>query len=111
MLLESDRNRLIHMRQAARDAVELVGDCSREDFDEEKTLQLALVRCIEILGEAAGRVSPQLRALSPELPWQQMIRMRNRLVHAYFDINLGTVWRTVKDELPPLILALDAILK
>ena len=70
----------------------------------------SLVRCIEIVGEAASQVTKETQRQLPDIPWPSMVAMRNRLIHAYFDIDLDRVWDTVIDDLPPLIAALDAIL-
>jgi uncharacterized protein with HEPN domain len=66
---------------------------------------------LEIVGEAAARVSPEFRESHPEFEWADMIGMRNRLIHVYFDINLNIVWRTVSEELPRLIAQIEPILK
>jgi uncharacterized protein with HEPN domain len=68
---------------------------------------LSLVRCIEIIGEAAARVSAEMRATVPELPWQDIVGMRNRLIQAYFDVDHDRVWDTVERDLPGLIAALQ----
>ena len=73
-------------------------------------LALSLVRLLEIIGEAASRVSKEKQAQSPEIPWRQVIGMRNRLTHAYFDINLDFVWQTVTEDLVPLIAELERML-
>ncbi|NUM55982.1 MAG: DUF86 domain-containing protein [Candidatus Hydrogenedentes bacterium] len=109
MLLDSDKVRLRHIVDAAREAIEFAHDVDFEAARQDRQLQHSLVRCIEIIGEAASRVSLETRAGHPEIPWQDMIGMRNRIVHAYFDIDVGVVWQTVKDELPALLPALEAI--
>ncbi|HJU56990.1 MAG TPA: HepT-like ribonuclease domain-containing protein [Pyrinomonadaceae bacterium] len=65
---------------------------------------------IEIIGEAASRVSPACQAKYAGIPWPEIIGMRNRLIHAYFDINLDIVWRTITEELPPLVAELEKAL-
>lgn len=74
-------------------------------------LVLALVKDIEIIGEAAYQISPETQAQLPDIPWPEIVGMRHRLVHAYFDINLDILWRTVQQELPPLISALQHALE
>jgi uncharacterized protein with HEPN domain len=64
--------------------------------------QDAVIRNLEIIGEAASRVSPALQAAHPDLPWEQMRGLRNRLAHAYFDVDLTIVWDVVERELPEL---------
>lgn len=73
-------------------------------------LTLSLVKCIEIVGEAASRVSEQCQRENPGIPWEDIIGMRNRLFHAYFDINLNNLWNTVKNVLPPLSAELKTLL-
>ncbi len=70
---------------------------------------MALVKDIEILGEAAAQIGEDTRNRTPRIPWQKIIAMRNRLVHAYFSINLDIVWQTVQKDLPPLIKILERV--
>jgi uncharacterized protein with HEPN domain len=83
-----DETRLRHMLDAAREASFFIQGKTRESLNTERMLALSLVRLLEIIGEAASRVSKEKQAQSPEIPWRQVIGMRNRLTHAYFDINL-----------------------
>jgi uncharacterized protein with HEPN domain len=106
---ERDRIRLRHMLQAAQEAVGFARGCSRLNLDTDRKLVLALVKAIEIVGEAAAQVSLEAQNEIPDLPWRDIIGMRNRLVHAYFDINLDILWNTVEQDLPPLISALGAV--
>ena len=92
-----------------RKPVHFVGR-SREDLGRDRMLALSIVRCIEIVGEAASRVSGETRTLAPQFPWQDMVGMRNRLIHAYFDIDLDRVWDTVLDDLPSLITQLEELI-
>ena len=62
---------------------------------------------MEIVGEAASRVSPECRAAMVMIPWKDLIGMRNRLIHAYFDINRKVLWQSVKDEMPTLIAEIE----
>ena len=73
-------------------------------------LQFALVRALEIVGEAAARISEPTRTGHPEIPWTAIIGMRNRLVHGYFDVDLEIVWRTATESLPALIVTLESLL-
>ena len=108
---DPDLIRLRHMWEAAREAVGYAALRSRQDLDADRPLQHSLVRPLQIIGEAAGTVSEPFRAKHPEIPWRAMVGMRNRLVHAYFDVDLDVVWRTVKEELPELIAQIEPILK
>lgn len=106
-MLRSDRIRYQHMLDSAREALSFVKGRTREDLDANRMLVLSLVKSLEIIGEAASRISPEGRSLCPTLPWQNITGMRNRLIHAYFDVDLEVVWRTVNDDLPPLIMLLE----
>jgi len=98
------------MLDAANEARSFVAEKSRIELDLDRALALALVKSIEIIGEAASRISPELRSQSPDIPLTDIVAMRNRLIHAYFDVNLDIVWQTVTDELPPLVKALEKLL-
>jgi len=108
---KEDLNRLYHMLEAAREAVGYAKGRTREDLKSDRQLTHSLIRCIEIIGEAANKVSAEYRRTNPRIHWDDMVGMRNRLIHAYFDVNLNIVWRTVKDELPQLITELANILE
>ena len=101
-----DQIRLRHMLEAAEEAISLSEGKTRNDLSDDRVLALALVKLIEIIGEAATRISKEGQAQIAEIPWPSIISMRNRLIHAYFDIDLDRVWDTVTDDLPPLIEAL-----
>jgi uncharacterized protein with HEPN domain len=73
-------------------------------------LVLSLIRELEIIGEAASKVSSDIRSQHPSIPWQDITGMRNRLIHAYFDVDLDTVWRTVSQDLPILKSNIERIL-
>jgi uncharacterized protein with HEPN domain len=105
-----DLTRIRHMFEAAENALHFIFGKSRPDLDTDPMLLFALVRAIEIIGEAASRVSAEQRAASPKLPWSAIVAMRNRLIHAYFDIDRDIVWRTVTEEIPSLRLQLLQLL-
>ncbi len=104
-----DSVRLLHMREAAREALSFVKNCTRNDFDNNRMLTLSVVKCVEIVGEAASRISKDRQNELQNIPWSQLISMRNRLTHAYFDINLDIVWSTVTEDLPILLAELETI--
>ena len=95
------------MLNAAREAVSFTRGRARADLDDDRQLVLALVKDVEIVGEAANAVDEATRAELPHIPWQEIVAMRNRLVHAYFEINLDIVWQTVRQDLPMLIAQLE----
>ena len=104
-----DLTRLRHLHAAVQEALALIAGRTRDDLDQDRTLNLALVRLLEIIGEAARSLSPPARQAHPEIPWQRMIGMRNQLIHAYFDIDLDIVWQTAQEDLPPLLRALERL--
>jgi uncharacterized protein with HEPN domain len=111
MTLHDPLIRLKHMRDHAREAIDLLGDKTLDELRQDRVLQLALVQLIEILGEAASRVSSETRAAYPSVPWQRAADMRNKLIHGYDIIELAVVYDTVKDDLPPLVEQLESIVQ
>ena len=105
-----DEIRLRHMLDAAHEALSFVMGRNRDDLDRDRMLVLALIKSVEIIGEAAYAMSDDTKQASPSVPWPDIIGMRHRLVHAYFDINLDILWRTVSDDLPALISLLEPLL-
>ena len=101
--------RLRHMLESAKEAISFVQNQTRESLDKNRMLSLSLVRLIEIVGEAATQVTRAYQSQHSEIPWPQIVGMRNRLIHAYFDIDMDRVWKIVKDDLPPLIVKLEKI--
>ena len=91
---KDDGVRLRHMLDAAREAVSFAEGKTRDDLDGNRVLALALMKCIEIVGEAAANISTERRETLSEIPWKSILGMRNRLVHAYFEIDLDVVWYT-----------------
>ena len=69
----------------------------------DRILLFALMRAIEVLGEAAAKVSPETRAMTKDIPWARIVSMRNRLIHAYFDIDHTILWKTATEEIPALL--------
>ena len=106
-----DEIRLRHMLDAGNEALSFAHGRSRRDLDADRMLVHSLVRCVEIIGEAASGVSQKTREQNPEIPWPDIVGMRNRLIHAYFDVDLNRVWETVADDLPPLVGQLKRILQ
>jgi len=97
------------MLNAATRAVNLVGKRTLEDFEADDTAVLALARLLEVLGEAASHVSQEVRSANPKIPWGDMTGTRNRLIHAYFFTDVGVIWRIATEDLPPLVVALRAL--
>ena len=101
---------VLDMLIAAREAVGFAEGRSFEEFAEDRRTQLSIVKLIEIVGEAASRVDDEFRQANPAIPWRDIVGMRNRLVHGYFDIDLRLVWDTVGTDLPVLIDQLERLL-
>src|SRR3990172_657730 len=104
-----DTVRLRHILDSAREAMAFVEGRSRSDLDADHMLSLALVRLLEVIGEAARGMSREFREAHPEVAWSKMAGMRDRLIHGYFDVNLDVVWKTVADDLPLLLVQLEKI--
>ena len=100
---------LLDMLVATRDAVNLADGLAYDSYLGDRRHQLAILKAVEIVGEAASRVSAETRELHPEIPWREIVGMRNRLVHAYFDVDLRLVWDTVHGDLPSLIAQLELL--
>lgn len=97
------------MRDHAREAMTLLAGKSRADLETDRVLSLAVVRLLEILGEAATRVPSEMQQLHPSIPWSYIIGMRNRLIHGYDRVDLDIVWAVVVADLPPLATRLEEI--
>ncbi len=102
--------RLRHMLDAARETLAFAAGKKRSELDSDRMLTLSLIKSIEIVGEAASKVTQETRQAYPEIPWPDIIAMRNRLIHIYFDIDLDRVWDTVTDDIPRLINLLESAL-
>ena len=101
---------LLDMVLAARKALSFTEGMSFADFERDERTVLSATKAIEIVGEAAGQVSEDTRQAHPDIPWRDIVAMRNRLVHAYFEINLELVWKTVRDDLPGLIALVEPLI-
>lgn len=104
-----DRVRVLHMIDAAESVGAFIDGRGRGDLDHDQMLLFAVVHAIEVIGEAAAKMSDQTRAAAPAVPWGAIVAMRNRLAHGYFDIDTGIVWRTASAEIPDLLPALRAL--
>ena len=107
---DGDLAYLWDMREAAREALQFVDGSSYDTFVADMKLRRAVERDLEIIGEAANRVSPEFRQTHLEIPWVGIIGQRNVLAHEYGDIQLDRIWRVATNRLPQLIEALTALL-
>jgi uncharacterized protein with HEPN domain len=98
------------MLDAAREAVQMAQGRTRAALDTDRPLNLSLVRLLEIVGEAASRVPDVDRATYSNIPWVQIVGLRNRLIHGYDNVDFDILWQIVSQDLPPLIAELEKIL-
>ena len=99
-----------HMLDTARRAVGKVRDKDRRVFDEDDNLRLAPAHLLQVIGEAARRVSPEFQQAHPGIPWKAIIGMRHKVVHDYLSVDEDILWDTVSSELEPLITRLEEVL-
>jgi len=110
MLPDRDRVFIGQMVEAATAALDFTEGLSRETVSSDRLVGFAVVRAIQLVGQAARNVSDEVRAANPDVPWRQMIGMRNVVVHDYADVDMTLVWKTVREDLPGLVNRLSAIL-
>jgi uncharacterized protein with HEPN domain len=101
---------LRHILDAIEQIASYVQGVSAGQFMNNRLLQDGVVRQLEIIGEASRNLFAELRQTYTEIPWSQIIALRNRIIHAYFDVNLRVVWEIVRDDLPPLKQQVERIL-
>ena len=102
-----DTIRLRHMLDACREAVQFSQGRSRSDLDSDRLFQLAMVRLVEVIGEAASRLTKETHTRCANIPWPQIISTRNRLIHGYLGIDNDTLWSIVVTDIPTLVDALS----
>jgi uncharacterized protein with HEPN domain len=110
MTQHEDEVRLRHMVDHGREAVGMLEGRTRQDLERDRQLNLAIVRLLEIVGEAASRTSADTRSSLPQIPWPEIVGLRNRVIHGYDSVDLDIVWETVTSDLPPLIEAIESYL-
>ena len=98
-----------HMLDAAQKIAARVKDQTRAEYDTSEDLQMVLAYLIQTIGEAASRVSATMRDQHPEIPWKQIVGMRNRIVHDYMNIDADIVWEVVTRNIPTLIMQLQSM--
>jgi uncharacterized protein with HEPN domain len=97
------------MLDHSREAVAMAQGKTRQDLDRDRKLNLSLVRLLEIVGEAANRIPKQERDRYPDIPWSEIVGLRNRLIHGYDEVDFDILWQIVTQDLPPLVTALEKI--
>ncbi|MBS0625496.1 MAG: DUF86 domain-containing protein [Verrucomicrobia bacterium] len=95
-----DLVRLKHMLDSTEAILVFSKGKRRASLDKDRLFQSAVLRELEIIGEAAGRVSEKTKKRFPQLPWKELVGIRNRLIHAYFDVDHDIVWKTIREYLP-----------
>jgi uncharacterized protein with HEPN domain len=108
--MSRDSAYLLDIFEAAKLALNYLEGKEKEEFFKDIQCQDAVIRRLEIIGEAAGRVSAATTTTFPNLPWKKMVNMRNIMIHEYQDVDLGIVWDTVQNDLPPLISLLEPLI-
>ena len=98
------------MLDHAKEAADLIVGKDKTELQHNRVLELALIRLVEIVGEASAKVSSETQAKYPSIPWPQVIGMRTRLIHGYDAVDLDVLWDTIEIDLPPLIAELGKIL-
>lgn len=101
--MRRDEVYLLDILIAARKAILFVEGIDRNEFENNEVIQNAVLRPLEIIGEASGKISKDFRKINKEIPWGDMIDLRNRLIHEYFRVDYGAVWDTIQNDLPRLI--------
>src|SRR5438128_71805 len=105
----TDSERLAHTLDAARDVRQYVAGRRREDLNSNSMLRRAVVNALQVIGEAAARVSDEGRAKVPALPWGKIVAARHILVHVYWGIDGDQIWKVATEDVPPLIAAIEAV--
>ncbi len=107
--MDRDREHLLDIISSARLVQSYIEGVTANDFLSDTQLQDSVIRRLEVIGEAAGRVSLEFRERHVKIPWREMVGIRNRLIHRYDDIDFEIVWNTAKDRLPPLLELLEPL--
>jgi uncharacterized protein with HEPN domain len=107
--MRRDEAYLLDILVAARKALQFVEGINRREFEENELVQNAVMRPLEIIGEAAAKISNEFRKAHSAIPWTEMVGLRNRLIHEYFRIDVGTVWDTIHKDLPKLIQVIEPL--
>lgn len=97
--------------EAMDKAMKFVEGMSYEDFVKDDRTVFAVIRALEIIGEAVKNIPQEFRVEHPEIPWRDMAGMRDKLVHEYFGVKLEVIWKTIKEEIPPLKPLFEKILE
>lgn len=108
--MSRDTSYLLDILLYARDAVEFTADMSKEAFLSDHKCQFAVIRCFEVIGEAAKRLSKNIQTTNSDIPWSKMAKMRDLLIHAYQRVDLDEVWDTVRNDISTLITSIERLI-
>jgi len=108
---QEDKFRIQHMIDASEEALSFIKNVNQNDFFKSRILILSVIKEIEIVGEAASKISNETIQENPVIPWKDIVGMRNRLIHGYFEVNIDLVWNTLTINLPALIKLLKELLQ
>lgn len=109
-MVKNDFVRLKHMLEAAHTSLQFIKGKKRKELESDRMLCFAIIRALEIVGEAAAQITKAFQSKHPEIEWRAIVGMRNRLIHVYFNIDYDIVWQAVKHEIPKLAKQIEAIL-
>jgi uncharacterized protein with HEPN domain len=106
---EQDAAYLGHMLDMPRRAIRAIKDKDRRDYDSDDILRMGLAHLVQVIGEAARKVSPEFQSDHAEIPWRQIIGMRHRIVHDYMRLDEDVLWKVVSEDLPALLPHLEKV--
>ena len=109
--MSDDHVYLMHIQDSLREVQTFIQGESYESFLEKRMVQNAVMRSFEVVGEAARRISPELRKAHPEMPWRLMSDFRNKLIHDYFGLDLEVIWRTATEDTPLLLQQIEKLVE
>jgi uncharacterized protein with HEPN domain len=107
--MQHDHAYLLDILKASRKIIRVTTGLQRDQFDRDDVIQDSVIRQIEIIGEAAAKVSKEFKADNTNIAWREMVGMRNRLIHDYSEIDLAQVWKTVREDIPKLIRLIEPL--
>lgn len=107
--MSRDMAYLLDILLHVKDARDFTAGLDKSSFLSDQKCQFAVIRCLEVIGEAVKRLSHNFQAAHPDIPWSKMAKMRDLLIHAYDRVGLDEVWATVQEDIPGLISALERI--
>jgi uncharacterized protein with HEPN domain len=105
-----DRDYIEDIHDAIERTQRYTNGMSREQFEEDEKTQDAVIRNLEVIGEAAKGITASMRRENPSIPWKDLAGVRDKLIHHYFGVNYAIVWKIIRDDLPPLLSQLEEIL-